>query len=86
MTSYFLFTPNFSHAHNACYDDCMKLGLQLVRQGKYELLKVARVRGGEREAVVIFDITTELVMQTRGVRIVSSRTLQKLSEDSPLEK
>jgi len=85
MTSYFLFTPNFSHAHNACYEDCMKLGLQLVRQGKYELLKVARVRGGEKLAMIIFDIAEDGCTQARSRRTVPSQKLQKLLLDSPLE-
>ena len=85
MTNYFLFTPNFSHAHNACYEDCMKLGLELVRQGKYDLLKVARVRGGEKLAMIIFDITEDGCTQVRSRRTVPRQKLQKLFLDSPLE-
>jgi len=63
----------------------MKLGLQLVRQGKYELLKVARVRGGEKLAMIIFDITEDGCTQTRSRRTVPRQKLQKLFLDSPLE-
>jgi len=63
----------------------MTLGNQLTGSGEHELLKVAQARAGERQATVIFDITAESFIQTRGVRSVSRKKLQKLCKDSLCE-
>jgi len=85
MTSYFLFTPNFNHAFNGSYTQCMGLSDRLIRQGTYDHLKVARARAGEERASIIFDITPETTKQALGIRGVSSRALKKLCSASPLE-
>ena len=84
MTSYFLFTPNLSHAFIGSYTQCLHLARELIADGSYELLKVARSRAGENQAIVIYDISAESTRQTRGVRGVDRRKLQKTSKLAPL--
>ena len=83
MTSYFLFTPNFSNAFNGSYAQCLQLATQLTNDGTHELLKMARARAGETDATIIFDITAYSSKQTKGVRSTSRHTLQKTSKESP---
>ena len=83
-TSYFLFTPNLTHACNHCYEDCIALGKKLTECGEHELLILARARAGEPHAISCFEITASGFKQTRGLRAEDLQKLSKLSKSSPL--
>ena len=82
--SYFLFTPNLSHAFNGSYQSCMGLAEQLTRCGEHELLIIARARTGEAHAISCYEITSSGFKQTRGLRAERQKKLSRLSKSSPL--
>jgi hypothetical protein len=84
MISFCLFTPDLTKAFNGSYSQCVALGGEITAQSEHELLKVARVRPGEREALVVTEITSERVKQTSPVRTVCAKTLRSLCRSSPL--
>lgn len=83
-TSYFLFTPNLSHACNGSYGYCMALAEKLTECGEHELLILARARAGEPHAISCYEITPSGFKQTRGLRAEHRKKLLKLLKSSPL--
>jgi hypothetical protein len=84
MITYCLFTLDLTKAFNGSYSQCVALGGEITAQGDHELLKVARVRPGLRRALVVTEITAELVKLTPPARAVPVKTLRRLCRSSPL--
>ena len=83
-TSYFLFTPNLSHACNGSYGYCMALAEKLTEHDEHELLILTRARAGELHAISCYEITASGFKQTRGLRAERQKKLSRLSKSSSL--
>ena len=57
----------------------------LVKNHDYPLLKIARVRAGETDARVIFDITPESRKQFAGFRAVKRKTITRVCKQKPFD-
>ena len=84
MITYYLHTHNLDRAFGGSYSECEALGGILTARGDHELLKIAKARPGERDALVVTDITADSVKQTGAICTVSAKTLRRLCRSSTL--
>ena len=83
MVTYFLFTPDLSYVTSGSYGDCVALGDHYTLSNGFPLLKIARARGGEPDATIIFDVSEDSRRQSRAGRRVSRQKLVQASKNSP---
>ena len=85
MHSYFLFPPDLSNGFRGSYSECINFGDVLVQNHGYSLLKIARARGGETDARIIFDITAESHKQVSGFRSIKRQKLSSICKQRPFD-
>jgi hypothetical protein len=83
MVTYFLFTPDLSCVTTGSYSDCVALGDRFTLSNAFPLLKIARARGGEPDATIIFDVSEDSRRQSTAGRRVSRQKLVQASKHSP---
>jgi hypothetical protein len=83
MVTYFLFTPDLSYVTSGSYGDCVALGDHFTLRDTFPLLKIARARGGEPDATIIFDVSEDSRRQSRAGRRISRQKLVQASKHSP---
>ena len=83
MVTYYLFTPDLSHVTSGSYGDCVALGDHYTLSNAFPLLKIARARGGEPDATIIFDVSEDSRRQSRAGRRISRQKLVQASKHSP---
>ena len=83
MVTYFLFTPDLSCVTTGSYSDCVALGDRFTLRDTFPLLKIARARGGEPDATIIFDVSEDSRRQSRAGRRISRQKLVQASKHSP---
>ena len=83
MVTYFLFTPDLSYVTSGSYGDCVALGDRFTLRDTFPLLKIARARGGEPDATIIFDVSEDSRRQSRAGRRISRQKLVQASKQRP---
>ena len=83
MNTYFVFTPDLSHVANGSFSECQMLADQLTRGDDFPLLKIARIRAGEPEATIIFDISEDSRKQSGRVRRINRHKLIQGAKQRP---